>query len=239
MSRDDARGAGRASPTAFADWTFHRLNPTYRRSPKEPTTERMLLRSGRYEHEWIERLKLWARRNERVARMARGFGEWKLVYADPPDEKDQRLFRASRLLVDGVAVHGRPDVVLRDVRSGGIIILERKVVHTVEGRRERLREGYPNNWCQMWCYGWVDDWLDAPYVMLVLQYRYRDCSKSRYSEPLDMVPVNFRDDAEFHARIVGWFDRYGGRFVTVEDEPSGSWSRDPDGWWRRHGRSTQ
>ena len=213
MSADDTQRRGRATPTAFANWAFWRKNPTYRRSPKESSTRRMLW-SGKYEHKEIERLKLWLRGNERVAGMAGSFGEWKLVYADPPDEKDGRVFRASRLLVDGVPVHGRPDVVLRDELSGGVIILERKVVHTVEGRREVLRKGYHNHWCQIWCYGWIDDWLDAPYVMLPLQYWYRDWSKSLYSELLDVVPpVNFRDDPEFQARILEWFKAYGGTYV--------------------------
>ena len=201
----------RTSPHVFADWVFHQINPGYRSDPHAPTTRRFLW-SGKYEHEQIERLRLWMRENTAVADWANRDEPWRCVYADPPDKKDGRLFTASALLINGAPVRGRPDVVLRNDRRDCVLILERKVVHTVERRWERLRAGYVSNWCQTWCYGWIDDWVDVREVMLILQYRYRDRSRGGYSEPLDVVPARFRRDPRFHAEMLGWFHRYGGEF---------------------------
>lgn len=212
--------ASKATATTFADWVFHKLNPGHRAAAKTESTQRMRW-SGQYGHEEIERLKSWLQRNRHIARLSHSFGEWKCVYADPPDRADAHVFQASCLWINGSPMRCRPDVVLRDEKTGRVIILERKVTHTVREREHYLAHGYLSHWCQAWCYAWIDDWLNAPDVLLVLQYWYRDWSRSNWAKRLDdFQPVKWRSSRQFHSEILRLFREYGGAFRGHPDAGS-------------------
>lgn len=202
----------RATPTAFADWVFHRMHPEYQRVSLNRAKTHFQW-SGEYEHDKIERLRLWMRRSPTARRWAAPEEPWRLEYVDSPEPEKRKLFTASSLRVDGESVRGHPDVVLRNKRSNSILILERKVIHQFEGRSTQLQSGYMNNWCQLWCYAWMDEWLDAETVLMFVQYRYRDWKQGGFSEPLRYVPLRYRRDPSFHAEVLSWFEAYGGQFV--------------------------
>ncbi len=199
-----------ASSTAFADWVFWQLNPDYRPIDRQRTSLQMKW-SGEYGHEQIERLKLWIKKDRRECGSFGLQSPWRAVYVDSQNRSEQNTFVASRLKFNGVALKGRPDVVLRDTQTNGIIILERKITH---GDPNSIPpSGYANHLCQLWTYAWMDAWNDAPYVMLVLQYWHRDWGKSPWSHDLGVAPVRFREDNQFNRWATNWFTRYGGEFA--------------------------
>ena len=96
MRADDIRNRREPTPTAFADWVFWKMNPSYHPSQKKPSSARSQW-SGKYEHRQIERLRLWMRRGEDTNDMVSASDGWELSYADPnDDEQAKRVFRASR-----------------------------------------------------------------------------------------------------------------------------------------------
>jgi hypothetical protein len=197
---------GRATAAAFGDWVFWQRNPHYQPLQRGRSTTRMLW-SGQYGHAQIERLRLWLLRDRNAARLV-STTDWELVYADPPDKAAQHVFRASCLIVDGQELTGRPDVVLRSTVSGGVIVLERKVLHRDE--QAIPKDGFANHWCQLWCYGWMDAWADAPYVMLALQYWRRHWQQSTWAKVHGLAPVRFCRSPGFEAWARRWFEKYGG-----------------------------
>ena len=200
---------GRASPTAFADWVFWRMNPTYQPPERGHSSVRMKW-SGAYGHKQIEKLRLWLSGDRRAAPLIEKAGHWRPIYVDQPDGAAGDLLQASRLHVGGQAVRGRPDVVLRDEDTGGVIVLERKVLQ--RDAESVPEDGYANHWCQLWCYGWMDAWADAPYVMLVLQYWRRNWQHGPLARKHELARVRFCHSVGFHRWALGWFQRYGGSF---------------------------
>jgi hypothetical protein len=201
----------RASATAFADWVFWQINPHY--EPEEHATSSVqMMWSGAYDHAQIEKLRLWLCRERRAAPLFEKAGRWEPIYVDSHNGAGGCAFAASCLTVYGKPVGGRPDVVLRDGDSGGVIVLERKVLQ--RGVESVPRDGYANHWCQLWCYGWMDAWADAPYVLLALQYWHRDWTRGPLARKDDTARIRFCRSPRFHAWALDWFKRYGGTFAA-------------------------
>jgi hypothetical protein len=212
--RDD--GLGRASPTAFADWVFWRKNPNYVPAERGHSSVRMMW-SGQCGHKQIEQLRLWLCTDRRAASLVEKAGRWQPIYVDSPDGAAGSPFMASCLKVDGEPVRGRPDVVLRDEDTGGLIVLERKLLQREP--KSVPKDGYANHWCQLWCYGWMDQWAGAPYVLLALQYWHRDWRRGPPAKKDDVARVRLCRSPRFHAWALGWFKRYGGVFVPGNGDP--------------------
>ena len=149
--------------------------------------------------------------------MARGLSStWELVYSDPHDGSNDRIFYASNLIVDGNSMRCKPDVVFRDAKSGQIVILERKVTGWKDVNIPQ--DAWPNVRAQLWCYGWIDEWVEASDVVLVCQFwrrRFGDgCQDGRNPWILnyEVHPAWRRSDNDFNSECFSYFSNYGGQF---------------------------
>jgi hypothetical protein len=216
MINSDTEGRGTA--THFADWVFRKTNPNYQRVEYASTiADRLAL--GQFAHEQIENLKFWMKRISAAARDVSS--DWGLVYSDPHDGSDTRVFYSSRLIVDDKPMRCRPDVVFRDMTTGLIIVVERKV--TGWGDNQIPDDAWPNVRAQLWCYGWIDDWVNVPDVILVCQflrrhfvYGHQD-STSPWIWNYEVMPSWRRSDHVFHSECIRYFNDYGGQFLKIAD----------------------
>lgn len=199
-----SRITGTAS--AFSDWVmglYRRRRGVRTRMPwSAPVSlddQRMIL--GRMEERFIEEERLWYRST------IDGESHLDLLFADPLDGTAP-AFAASRLKVAGSPLLCVPDVVLRDARSGSIVIKERKVGWVSE---EWIpREGWPNLKAQLWCYAWIDDWVDAPRVTLVGEIWHHRFTGMNVRTSIR--PVWERSEEQFHRECLELFNCYGGTY---------------------------
>ena len=70
----------------------------------------------------------------------------------------------SSLTMNGKPMWGAPDLVLRERKSGRILIIERKA-----SNKDVPSDGWPNLRAQLWAYSQIDDWLDAPEKILAAE----------------------------------------------------------------------
>lgn len=194
---------GVATASAFANWVFEDAKPNWRRyaSDDDIVPEDVILRLGAVDHAEIERIKA-SIPNEFIGTAA--------DYAvDFVDDGADVSFEASNLLIRGVPVRGRPDLVLRHRSKDHVIIVERK---TTRLRRpldiaETSRGTWRNIEAQLWCYSHLDPWRDAERVTLVgdIWIRQRG-ALTRAIEPL----VWLKDDPEHSSSCRALFKRYRG-----------------------------
>jgi hypothetical protein len=69
---------------------------------------------------------------------------------------------ATELALNGQILHGSPDLVFRERRTGRIVIVEIKASDAV-----LPRDGWPNLRAQLWAYSRLNEWRDSPGMLLV------------------------------------------------------------------------
>lgn len=201
----------------FEDWVFHKTNPDYI-DPNQPSTIKDRLELGRIGHEEIER---YTRLLRKVSVTEGTSSSWELLYADPHDGSDTRSFRASRLIVDGVPLCGKPDVAFQDRRTETVLLLERKVTSWDEDRIPE--DAWPNIRAQLWCYAWMDEWIEARQVIVVCHFWQRRLIWGAGPHPRQdpenpwiwthARPEWHRNDPQFHSECLNYFIKYGGEFA--------------------------
>jgi len=216
MLEDTSHGSIRSTASHFANWVFEYTHPKYHHFRRESPIHD-LQELGRATHQWIELIKQSVIRLPVACDLS---SNWELVYSDPHDGTDKRLFMASCLIVDGEHMRCKPDVVFRDKQTGCVIVVERKV--TVRPEEAIPPTAWPNVRAQLWAYGWIDDWVAAPEVLLVCNFYRRNLEKTGYllwqsrAKPWILEhktqPSWRRTDRVFHEECLGYFKKYGGTF---------------------------
>ena len=193
---------GVATASNFARWVFEESKPAWRRQEAEDwIPAEQILRLGEVDHGEIERIKA-SIPNELI-------GAASDYEVDFVDDGSDVSFQASNLLIRGVAVRGRPDLVLKHRRRDHVVIIERK---TTRLRRpvdiaETTRGTWRNIEAQLWCYSHMDPWRDAERVTLVGEIWIRQHGMlTRAIEPL----VWLKDDPEHSSVCRALFKRYRG-----------------------------
>jgi hypothetical protein len=198
-----------ATASHFASWVYRKYHPRAGRGEfRQWRAARMRL--GQATHADIERYRLWAdRRKIGVATKS----DWQAVFADTHDSDCDKVFFASRLKYNGQPLRCKPDLVLREVSSGKVIIVERKVTTTTHLRRV-TEWGYARIRAQLWCYAWIDDWSDAPAALMVSEWwADQTCSPVR--------PCWWRSTPTLQSECLRYFKEYGGQWV--EPAPASAW----------------
>ena len=131
------------SPTvsAFTDWIFRLYFP-----PKENVS----LRNGKLVEREIARRHIPLLTHDR----------WKLIHDGRGDGSDDGM-NISPLAIKNTLMRGSPDLVLREKRTGKILIVELKATN-----REAPTDGWPNLQAQLWAYSQIDAFQDAPEIIL-------------------------------------------------------------------------
>jgi len=138
MLENTRHGRIRSTASDFGNWVFEFTHPKYQQFKRESAIHN-LQEMGRAVHQWIESIK----QSVIPLPVARDLSSnWELVYSDPHDGTDERLFMASCLIVDGEAMRCKPDVVFRDKQTGCVIVVER------EGYRQTSRDYPPGSLAQ-------------------------------------------------------------------------------------------
>lgn len=136
--------------------------------------------------------------------------DWELVFYDPVI-RPCNPFLASSLQINGEPFRCKPDLVIRNVKSGEVAIIERKSTRVPIKHIPAI--GWPNLWAQLWCYGWIDDWLDAPNMILIgeiiINKNYYGHTKY---ESIKEIPIFNRADPVYHEKMLKLFRLYGGHF---------------------------
>ena len=154
---------GIATASAFADWVFRDTKPFWQRyvPDDERVPEEVILRLGSMDHAEIERIKAGIP-NEFIGSAA----DYEVAFADDGSDVS---FEASGLLIRGVPVRGRPDLVLKHRSRDHVIIVERKTTRL--RRPVDIKETAKGTWrnieAQLWCYSHLDPWRDVERVTLV------------------------------------------------------------------------
>jgi hypothetical protein len=216
MLEDTHYGRARNTASDFANWVFEYTHPKHEQLKRESPIHD-LQEMGRAAHQWIESIK------QSVIALPAAHdlsSNWELVYSDPHDTTDERLFMASSLIVDGEPMRCKPDVVFRDKQTGCVIVVERKV--TTRPQEAIPSDAWPNVRAQLWAYGWVDDWAAAPEVLLVCNFYRRNVEKTGYlmwqsrTQPWilehESRPSWRRSDRAFHEECLGYFRMYRSTF---------------------------
>lgn len=213
MIMNNSALGGRGTVSHFEEWVFNKTNPTYVRPDyKSELLDRQKL--GRFTHSQIQLTRGWVKQVEAAKGLS---SSWELVYADPHDDSDSRIFNASCLTVDGKPMRGKPDVVLRDTETGTIIIIERKVTSWED--KEIPKYAWPNIRAQLWCYSWMDDWVNASDIVLICQFWRRRIEKGRQVAEgawlwnWDIRPAWRRSTAWVDSQCLQYFIEYGGKFI--------------------------
>ena len=197
-----------ATPTAFADWVFNLTVPNYQRIRRESATARTdRLVNGWWQHRLLDGYR--KRINGRIG--LENSTEWSVNYADSDEWEGDKCLRASALKLKGNSFACKPDVVFHNPRLDTFVIVERKFTSK---RSDRIPlESYPNVRSQLWCYGWIDDWLIADNVYLIVEYW--DWNRGMaFPKRIAPFPIWRRDDRQFHAECLTYFQRYGGQFCA-------------------------
>jgi len=113
-------GSGGATATEFARWVFERNHSHFVRTPRKKPDRPLMLQP------WGERELVWFR-DRYLARTGRD-ADWRIHFEDDsgPEDPPTAPYRASGLTVGDRSRACRPDLVLEDPSSGGILVVERK-----------------------------------------------------------------------------------------------------------------
>lgn len=203
MERAERHRPSVQEPTAtgFADWVYDLCHPG-----RNPDGERA--RQSRKRSRFCEKdIEDFRQRFNKLNRHKLGRW-WTLEFSDPLDGTAQP-FLASSLIVQNSPVRCVPDVVLRNVRTKEILIIERKV--TIAKLENIPDEGWPNLRAQLWCYRWIDKWLEAPKLTLIAEIWQTSIDAESISKT-DFYPCWDRDDRKLHDQSLALFRKYGGSF---------------------------
>lgn len=138
------------SVTGFSKWVY---------SLYTPTPSPIALELGRLAELEISVMKK-KERNLRQIPLPRIPG-WKLVFSDRLDAETQSK-PISKLRVNGSPIFGVPDLVIQEVLTNRLMIIERKFSAV-----QPPLDAWPNVRAQLWAYSQIDDWLDVEDVTLV------------------------------------------------------------------------
>jgi hypothetical protein len=156
-----------ATPSAFSEWVFH-----HTRGQRPPALEGQLLA----EQERGERCRLGAMDHQEINRICKrlgheqmvGNGKYEVEYADN-DQNTENVFEMPSLQVGKHTVRGRPDLVLKNIRTGHVIIVERKTTSQQRLIDQSEERNWKNIQAQLWCYSYISMWSNAPRMTLVGQ----------------------------------------------------------------------
>jgi len=195
-------------PSKFADWIFSceygEKNPLpwqIREEYKEKGKKDHVKLENILRKKWF--IKDYLKKNE----------EWELFYCDIKDY--EKIFKASKLLLNNKAFMCKPDVVLFDKLNNQFIVIERKF--TKVPIEKILIPKWSSAQGQLWCYSWIDDFIDAKNILLILElYKSlpdtNNSLKDDYLLPLERVFKWNRNDQYHHKKCLKMFERYGGIF---------------------------
>lgn len=190
-----------ATASEFARWVFEVSKPAKQRhiADDDWVPAERIMRLGEVDHAEIDRIKS-SIPNELIGVAA----DYVVDFVDGGSDVS---FLASDLLIRGVPVRGRPDLVLRHRSKDHVIIVERK---TTRLRRpvdiaETSRGTWRNIEAQLWCYSHLDPWREAERVTLIGEiWILQGGALSRAIEPL----VWWKDDQEHSDACRALFKRY-------------------------------
>lgn len=216
-----------ATASAFAQWVFElyrrpriRLALIHNTGQIERTDEEISKALGVFGESEIEKFRLWA--NEKFPGAMSG--NWVLDFAGCREEigyesngqTTHEIFEASALKVNGQSLRCRPDVVLRHLHTGDVVIIERKV--TMVPTNKIPAEGWPNLKAQLWAYSWIDRWRYAPNLYLIGQIWSARVGFRPGTPPklLEIYPRWKRSDQQMQAHCQRLFKLYGGEVIDKD-----------------------
>lgn len=222
----------RAEVSAFADWVFDLDNYPHGRSRnilwsmrhEENYRQRALFELGRNSEpamieELIRKLKVQdaeLRANRRVAQKrymtriaANSYSKvgWNLLY-DGTSTSDMEVKSIDSLLIGTKPLRARPDLVLKDGKSGDLLIIELK---TWQGGSTRPTFEWPNVKAQLWCYGLIE-WPESSANVYLQAYVWLTWNDELTKNHFAFAPWR-SDDPRRHRESLELFEAFGGRYA--------------------------
>jgi hypothetical protein len=190
----------------FCDWLYEVYLKDFKSKKKRTIAEKSAAKErGKRAEIEFERSELdhWL---SKTLDTTRQFSDWRLLSCSVTDK--DRIYQSSSLVVDGQPITAKPDVVIQNVASGEVLIVERKSTPLLH--KYIPRNGWPNLLAELWCYSHIDEWFDAPEVYLVSQILRENEFRPPYPHPAEFCPRWRRSDGTFDAYCLGLFQAYGG-----------------------------
>ncbi|MBI3744882.1 MAG: hypothetical protein HY261_11450 [Chloroflexi bacterium] len=188
--------------TSFSDWIFDLCVPS------RPTSALAVGKRGERE------IRAAFRQRRRGLERPRSLlnGEWKLIFEDPlqdaPSPEGRGAKKISSLKVGESPFWGIPDLVYRNINTGEILIIDRKI-----SRANVPDYGWPNLKVQLWCYSWIDDWIDANEVHLAGEIWIE--KGFEFVQSPTRPPQWRRGNMKFQRECLELFEAYGGTFKKM------------------------
>ena len=186
--------------TGFSNWVFSLyIEESSPRSLADGKLAEHLIAQRRHGTELIELRKALLRRIPLTS-----MRDWELLDRDPLDDSAPAL-TISQLAINGRPLWGLPDLVLRNVRTREIMIIERKTV----GESVIVpSDGWPNLRAQLWAYGHIDKYQNAPRIILIGEIWWRRNEFGMiYIRPSKIIRWDF-GDRSFYDQNARLFELY-------------------------------
>ena len=147
--------------------------------------------------------------------------DW-VIESDDLRNKKSSALRISSLKIDGEALYGKPDIVLKNIKTNDRMIIEVKSTKVPEWKLISDKYKWLNIQCQLWAYSFIDKFKDSPNLYLIGVIWIKDRGKlKQHREPLYW---RFRKNGEinlkkkrlriFHEKCKDIFENiYGGEII--------------------------
>ena len=94
--------------------------------------------------------------------------DWIIEYEDISNYKSlSPAYRISSLKIDGKSLYGKPDIVLKNIKTNDRIIIEVKSTTVPESKLISDKYRWLNIQCQLWAYSFIDKFKDSSNLYLI------------------------------------------------------------------------
>ena len=147
---------------------------------------------------------------------------WIIEYEHISSDKSYPAYRISSLTIDGKPLYGKPDIVLKNIKTNDRIIIEVKSTTVPEWKLISDKYKWLNIQCQLWAYSFIDKFKDSSNLYLIGDIWITKGNKLiHHKEPLywrirkeGKINLEKRQIRIFHEKCKDIFENiYGGEIV--------------------------
>lgn len=149
--------------------------------------------------------------------------DWIIEYEHISINKSRRpAYRISSLKIDGKPLYGKPDIVLKNIKTNDRIIIEVKSTTVPEWKLFSNKYKWLNLQCQLWAYSFIDEFKNSSNLYLIGDIWIKNRGKLiHHKEPLywrirkeGKINLEKRQIRIFHEKCKDIFENiYGGEIV--------------------------